>query len=414
MSSSLRSAGAPLDPERREIIDGLRVFVDREVVPLEQANERLLSDPRRKFDDTGAYSPEIRELLRSVRKSAAKAGFYTMFAPTDVGGGGLGATDYFLAWEFLHSYCGPDRILPMQAIAHWASGPGPVLRAFTPAQAEVANALNTGQSLMCFALSEPEAGSDVWNMSTRAVPDGADWLLTGTKQWITNSPIADYVLVFAVTDSDKKRAKSGGITAFLVSADSPGFRVDSVIKLFGSIGSNEAILSFSEVRVPSSAVVGKIDAGFDVAVAGVSLGRLFNTARSVGLATWALDAAANYAGSRKAFGQAIGDYQGVSFPIADSASEIYAARCMGLEAARRIELGLNASLQVDMAKGFAVEMCHRVFDRAMQVHGGMGFTSELRLYEGWHHSRILRVADGSAEILRRNIARRVIRGDSFL
>src|SRR5271155_4329530 len=101
-----------------------------------------------------------------------------MFAPSDVGGGGLGATDFFLAWGFLHSYCGTDRILPMQQIVHWASGPGPVLRGFSPAQAPVADALNSGQSLMCFALSEPEAGSDVWNMSTRADPDGDEWLLT--------------------------------------------------------------------------------------------------------------------------------------------------------------------------------------------------------------------------------------------
>jgi acyl-CoA dehydrogenase len=267
---------------------------------------------------------------------------------------------------------------------------------------------------MCFALSEPDAGSDIWNMTTRAVRDGDGWIINGTKQWITNSPIADYVMVFAITDNEKKSAKTGGISAFLIPSDSPGFEVDSVIKLFGGIGSNEAILSFTDVRVDASNVVGDLDEGFKVALDGVSLGRLFNAARCVGLATWAVDLAAEYAGARRAFGHVIGDYQGVSFPIADSATEIYAARCMGLDAAHRIDQGQKVSLQVDMAKGYSVEMCHRVFDRAMQVHGGMGFTSELRLYEGWHHSRILRVADGSAEILRRNIARRVIRGDDFL
>ena len=414
MSTSSHPTSASDEPEHREILEGLRSFVDREVVPLEAENEAVLSDPRRKFDESGAYTPEVREMLATVRRASAKAGFYSMFAPADVGGGGLGATLYFLAWEFLHRYCGPDRLLPMQTIAHWAAGPGPVLRGFGPQQRDVHTALNEGTSIMCFALSEPEAGSDVWNMSTRAIPDGDDWLLTGTKQWITNSPIADYALVFAVTDNEKRRARSGGITAFLVPTDSPGFKIDSVIRLFGSIGSNEAILSFSDVRVPASAIIGELDQGFALALAGVSLGRLFNTARCVGLASWALEVSASYAASRKTFGQPIGDYQGVSFPIADSAIEIYAARCMGLDTARRIDLGENASLQVDMAKGFAVEMCQRVFDRAMQVHGGMGFTSELRLYEGWHHARILRVADGSSEILRRNIARRVIRGDSFI
>ena len=411
MTPSLRTGSTT---EGREITEGLRQFVDREVVPLETAHETLLGDPREMFDSEGAYSNEVRDLLRAVRVASSKAGFYTMFAPVDVGGGGLGAVDFYLAWEFLHSYCGPERILPMQTIAHWASGPGPILRSFNSQQTPVADSLNSGQNIMCFALSEPDAGSDIWNMTTRAVRDGDGWIINGTKQWITNSPIADYVMVFAITDNEKKSAKTGGISAFLIPSDSPGFEVDSVIKLFGGIGSNEAILSFTDVRVDASNVVGDLDEGFKVALDGVSLGRLFNAARCVGLATWAVDLAAEYAGARRAFGHVIGDYQGVSFPIADSATEIYAARCMGLDAAHRIDQGQKVSLQVDMAKGYSVEMCHRVFDRAMQVHGGMGFTSELRLYEGWHHSRILRVADGSAEILRRNIARRVIRGDDFL
>jgi acyl-CoA dehydrogenase len=414
VTTTSRPVSAPVDPDHREILEGLRGFVDHEVAPLEEAHREVLEDPRRTYDTSGAYAPEVRELLRAVRTAAAAAGFYTMFAPEDVGGAGLGATPFFLAWEFLHRYCGPGRILPMQAIAHWAAGPGPVLRGFGPSLRPVHEAINDGRELMCFALSEPDAGSDVWNMSTSAVADGEDWLITGTKQWITNSPIADHALVFAVTDPELKRARRGGITAFLVPTSSPGFRVDSVIKLFGSVGSNEAIISFDAVRVPSTSVVGELHQGFGVAVDGVSLGRLFNAARSVGLAAWALDAAASYAASRSTFGHVIADYQGVSFPLADSAMELYAARSMGLDAAGRIEAGLKATLQVDMAKGYAVEMCHRVYDRAMQVHGGMGFTSELRLYEGWHHSRILRVADGSAEILRRNIARRIVRGDGFI
>jgi acyl-CoA dehydrogenase len=237
-------------------------------------------------------------------------------------------------------------------------------------------------------------------------------VLNGTKQWISSSPFADYAIVFAVTDEELRRARQGGITCFLVPTQATGFSVDSIIKLFGHIGGNEAILSFSEVWVPDDHVVGGLHDGFSLAVGGVSLGRMYNAGRCVGLARWALEEATAYVQERKAFGRPISEYQGVTFQLAESAMEIYAARAMTLDCARRLDAGERADRNVNMVKAYVTEMCFRVLDRCMQVHGAMGMTNELRLSEGWHTARTVRMADGSAEVMRRNIARALLRGDT--
>jgi acyl-CoA dehydrogenase len=258
-------------------------------------------------------------------------------------------------------------------------------------------------------MSEPDAGSDAWAMRTRATRDGDDWVISGTKQWITNSPTADYIFVFAVTDEALKSKRKGGVSCFIVPMSSPGLKVDSVIKLFGNVGGDEGIVSFTDVRVPASALVGELHRGFDLALAGVSTGRIYNAGRCVGLARWALEKSAEYANQRVAFGQPIAEYQGISFALADSATEIYAAHTMSVDCSRRLDRGETAVEQVSMVKLYTTEMCSRVYERCMQAHGGMGLTNEMKLYDGWHQARYVRIADGSAEIMRRNIARSILR-----
>lgn len=395
-----------------EILHGLHRLIEARVLPLETEHQSLLEDDRRKFGDHGGYSTDVVELLRVVRTTAAEAGYYGMFAPESVGGAGLGNLALFEAWESLHHTYGEGRLLPYQTIGHWTSGPSFLLgEVDATLRDSVVAEVMSGDAAMCFAMSEPDAGSDARAMSTSARRDGDEWVINGTKQWISGSTYATYAYVFAVTDKSRRAERSGGITCFIVPTSTPGFRVDSVIPLYGHVGSNEGILSFTDVRVPARNVVGEVGRGFDLAIRGVSQGRMYNAARSVGMARWALETATSYAKSRKTFGRPISDNQGISFMLADSAIEIYAAKTMAIDCAKKLDDGQPAVKELSMAKAFATEMCFRVFDRAMQVCGAMGLTNELKLTYGWHQARTVRIADGSSEILRRTIAARLLKGD---
>lgn len=398
--------------EEEALLKGLAAFVDHEVTPLEEANRELFEDPSACYAGKGGYSPEVQTLMRQVRNASADAGFYTMFCPEEIGGGGLGALMHFRAWEYLYHYCGPGRLLPTQVISHWSNGPSFLMAQLSPSlKDELLAKFMHGDISMCFAMSEPDAGSDAWSMGTRAVRDGDEWVINGSKQWISHSPHAEYALIFAVTNEELRGTKKGGVSAFMVPTSTPGFSLDSVIKLFGESGGNEGILSFTDMRVPAECLVGELDKGFALAIGGVSMGRMYNAGRCVGLARWALELATGYSKSREAFGHPISEYQGVSFQLADSAIEIYAAKTMSVDCGKRIDRGERVTRELAMVKAYATEMCFRVYDRCMQVHGGMGLTNEMRLYAGWHSSRAVRVADGSGEIMRRAVVKELLAGN---
>ncbi|MDD9927050.1 MAG: acyl-CoA dehydrogenase, partial [Rhodospirillaceae bacterium] len=259
--------------------------------------------------------------------------------------------------------------------------------------------------------SEPGAGSDAAALKTRAEPDGDGWRISGRKIWTSNSPVADYCIIFAITDPERAAARRGGISAFLVPTDAPGFEIQRIIKLFGHIGGDEAELSFDDIKVEPWQLVGELHEGFATALYGVSLGRIYNTARSIGYGRWALELALDYANTRESFDQPIGDYQGVSFPLADSAMELHAAHLMGLNSATLLDRGERAVKELSMTKAYAVQAGFRAVDRAMQTHGAMGFTNELGLHDAWHALRVVNVADGTNEILRRTIVQRMRKGD---
>jgi acyl-CoA dehydrogenase len=259
-----------------------------------------------------------------------------------------------------------------------------------------------GDTSLCFAMSEPDAGSDIWNMRTRAERATHGWVISGTKQWITNAPYADHALVFAVSDRADFAARAGGLTAFLVPTTAPGLRIDSVIKMFGHPGGDEGIVSLDEVEVADDQVVGEVGGGVALAMSGVSAGRVYNAARAVGLGRWALEKALSYASERETFGRPIIENQGVSFPLAEAAMALHAARLVGVDAARQRDAGQDARLSVSIAKALATETAVRVIDTAVQVHGAMGFTNELGLSEAWQQVRRICIADGSAEMMRRH------------
>lgn len=396
-----------------EVVAGLHRFIESVVLPLESKHEALFENPRRLYDESGAMCAEAREVRRSVRMSSAEAGYYTLFASPELGGAGFGMMALYATWESLFHRYGPGRLLPFDTLGHWTSGPGLILENLSGQDsAMVVTEVMSGSKIMCFGMSEPDAGSDAWAMRTTADPDGPGrWRLNGTKQWTTNGPTADYILVFAVTDHERRKTKKGGITAFLVPMETPGVRLDSVVKLFGEIGGKEAIISFQDVIVDEHHLVGGLDDGMRLGLAGVGIGRIYNAARAVGLGRWALELAVRYANERVAFGSAIGENQGVAFPLAETAMELYAAATMAADCAVRLDRGLSAAKEMSMVKAFSTEACFRAFDRAIQVHGGMGLTNEMRLVDGLMQARIVRIADGTAEIMRRSIWQQLVKGN---
>jgi len=401
-----------LPEETREILRGLRAFAHSEVLPRHEKAAAVLDDPQRRYDATGRECEEVIALRREIRTASARAGYYQMFVPEDLDGGGQGPVAMYAAWEDLHHLCGGRHWLGYDSIAHWVTGPSHILSGVSDAvRATILPELLSGEKTSCFAMSEPDAGSDIWRMSTRAVRRDGEWRITGVKQWITNGAGADYALVFAVTDPALATERRGGITAFLLPTISPGFHVDSVLRLYGHPGGREAIISLEDVAVPDSHVVGPMGEGLGVGLSGISLGRLFNAAKSVGLARWALELAVTYAKDRVTFDRPLIENQAISFSLAESATEILAAHLLGLHCATLLERGDRAVKEASMAKAYSTEMAFKVIDRMMQVHGGMGLTNEMGLTEAWHEVRTVCIADGSAEMMRRLIAHRLARGD---
>jgi acyl-CoA dehydrogenase len=396
------------------IVEGLNAFLRAEVIPRQddERHRHLLSHEGR-YDANGRFRPEVLSLMEEVRRASADAGFYNMLLPVEMGGAGLGYAAYYTIWESIYHECGGTYWLGYQAVAHWARGASHLLtRSSERIRKDVIPLLMSGERMMCFAMSEPDAGSDPWRMDTKAVrTEKGTWLLTGMKQWITNGPYADYALVFAVTDRELAQKRAGGISAFIVPTDTPGFAIDSVIRLFGESGGDEGIVSLTDVEVREDQIVGEMGDGFRLAISGVSEGRLYNSARAVGLSRWALEKAISYACDRETFGEKIINYQGVSFPLAERAMEVRAAHLLGLDCARRLDEGLPSRKELAMAKCYSTESAVRAIDTAMQTHGGMGFTNELSLFDAWVQARKICVADGTSQILRRDIAGALARGD---
>lgn len=395
--------------------EGIARFVRAEVITRHERHADLLEDQRRCYRPDGRFTPEAWAVVCEVRAAAAEAGYFTMCVPESLGGPGMGYLAYFVAWEEVFRLCGGRYWLGIYAISHWAKGPSLVLEALTPEmRAEALPHLMSGRQSMCFALSEPGAGSDAAMIKTRAERDGDGWRITGDKIWITNSPHADWCLLFAVTDPGRAAARRGGISAFFVSTKTPGFQVERTIKMWGSPASDEALLHFEGMRVEPKNLVGQLDDGYRAAMLGVSIGRLYNAARGVGMSRWGLNLALEHIKTRQSFGKPLSEYQGVTFPLAECATQLHAAHLMALNAAQLLDRGLPAVKEVAMMKTFCVETAKRVLDQVMQAHGAMGFTNEMGLAEAYIYMRKVNVADGSNEIMRHVIAKQLLAGDTAL
>ncbi|OJX34235.1 acyl-CoA dehydrogenase family protein [Ottowia sp. VDI28] len=406
-----------IDPDTVAIAEAVLRFVEREVLPLQERHHDLLGSERTLFDATGRYVPEVLALRQQVRKRSAELGFYTLFGDEKLGGGGQGAQVMAHVQEVLNHRVGPAQPLVQTVVlpSPFTNGLSPVLRHLNPEVLDRhRDGIASGDKTLCFGLSEPDAGSDVFGMKTRAVRDGDEWVLTGTKQWITNSPYADYAMVFALTDPEAAARHKGGVTGFFVDTRTPGFTVPRVINTMGHLGGDTGVVVLDGVRVRDEYRLGEVGRGLAVAMDGVNAGRMGMAASCLGLARWALDQAVEYAKVRKTFGVPIADHQAIQLMLADSAMDVYAAKAMIQNCAWRLDSGQASTAQVSMVKAFSTEMLGRVMDRSIQIHGGMGLTNELRLEEGYRFARVMRIPDGTGEIQRRTIARQLLAGHADL
>ena len=394
------------------IREGLANFIEAEVIPRHRANAELLENEHHTFTADGRYHADVLRLMKEVRRASSAAGYYTMCVPEALGGAGMGYMAWYAAWEQIAASCQGRYFLGEQVLAHWATGPSPVLAHLTPGMREhVLPGLMAGEITTCFGMSEPDCGSDALMMKTRAEADGEGWRLSGSKIWTTNSPYADYCIVFAVTDPEAASKRRGGISAFLVPTDSPGFEVQRVIRMWGHGGGNEAVLSFENVRVEPSQLVGELHKGFATAMLGVNLGRVYNAARAVALGRWAIGEALEYVKIRKTFGKPLSEYQSVTFPLAEAAMQIHAAHLMSRNVCELLDAGHPARKELSMTKTYAIQAGQFALDRAMQAHGAIGFTNEMYFSQNFLRMRMLNVADGTHEILRRTIVKEMLDGD---
>ena len=377
-----------LTEEQRSIVEVTRSFVERELYPHEQEVER-----------TGVLR---RDLADQIRDKAVRAGLYAANMPEDVGGAGLDAVTQVLfekelgkAGYALHSCVGR---------------PSNILLAGTETQRErYLHPSVRGEKRDCLALTEPDAGSDLRAMRTRAVRDGDGWRISGTKHFISHAQEADFVILFAVTDTGDGSDRGKAMSTFLVDLDTPGVAVHDGYRNVSHRGYTNAILDFDGCHVGPDALLGEEGRGFDLAGTWLGSTRLQVAANCLGRAERALDLAVRHAAERVQFGQRIGRFQGVSFKLADMAVELRAAELLTLDAAWRHDQGTAQDADFARAKLKATEVLAMVADEAIQIHGGMGLMDELPLERIWRDARIERIWDGTSEIQRHIISRSLLR-----
>lgn len=377
-----------LDEEQRAIAATVRDFVRRELVPHEDLVERLDAVPA--------------ELARQIRGRAIAAGLYAANFPAELGGGGLDALGLTLAERELGwtSY-------GLHALVH---RPSNILRACQGDQVQsYLLPVIRGERIDCLAMTEPGSGSDVRSMTTRAVRDGGDWVVNGAKHFISYADVADFVILFAVTGTqDTARGPRSAISAFLVDHDTPGLTVSRGASSVSHRGYHHCELAFADCRIPAAALLGTEGHGFDLLSEWLGASRLTVAATSVGRARRVLEMAVGWAASREQFGQPVGKFQGVGFPLADLATALEAADLLTLRAAWRLTHAAMSDADVAMAKLHASETLGRITDQAIQVFGGMGLMSDLPVERFWRDARVERIWDGTSEIQRLIISRSLL------
>ena len=376
-----------LAPEEKLIQQTVREFVRRELAPLEGDVLRNEREGR----------PGLaRDHLRDLRAKARDLGFWGINTPEEYGGANLGSVATCLALMELGRTFVPFTFGGAADNILYACNDEQKQRYLLPTIA--------GDRQSCFALTEPEAGSDAGAIRMTAVKDGASWVLNGEKIFITNGNEADFTMVFAVTD--KAKGPHGGITCFLVDREM-GWHSERI----ATMGEwDPAALIFEDVRVPEENILGELGRGFDLAMRWIGAARWAIPARAVGACERMMEMALEHAKNRHTFGQPLADRQAIQWMIADSAVEIEATKWITLRAAWLADRGQDNRHQASMAKLYGANMANRVVDRMLQIHGGMGYTRELPIERWYREMRVFRIFDGTDEIQRFIIARNLLKG----
>ena len=378
-----------LTAEQRLVVDTVRDFVEHELYPHEEAVEQ-----------TGRVPPELGE---SIKSKVIELGFYAPNLPVEMGGGGL---DH-LTLTLLERELGRAS---MALTVFWGRPSGILMGCNAEQRERYLVPAARGERLDALAMTEPGAGSDVRGMQCFARRDGDDWIVNGTKHFISHADVADFVIVFVATgEEDTRRGPKKLITCFLVDRGTPGFDIRPGYDSVSHRGYHNCILAFDDCRLPSAQILGEPHRGFELANEWLYATRLTVAAMCVGRARRAFDLALGHAAERHQFGQPIGAFQGVSFKLADMVTEIDAADWMTLAAAWRLDRGLTANREIASAKLYASEMLARVTDEALQIHGGMGLMDDLPLARFWRDARVERIWDGTSEIQRHIIGRELLR-----
>ena len=378
-----------LTGEQQMIVDTVRDFVEREIYPHEDAVERTGEVPV--------------DLAAEIKKKTLDLGFYACNFPEDVGGAGLSHVDFALVERELGR--------GSMALTHFFGRPQNILMACEGDQREryLLPAVR-GERMDALAMTEPGAGSDVRGMSCSARRDGGDWVLNGTKHFISGADHADFVIVFVATGEDQTpRGPKKRITTFLVDRGTPGFTIRDGYASVSHRGYKNMILDFDNCRLPDAQVLGEVDGGFAVMNEWLYATRITVATMAVGRARRVFDLGLEYAAERKQFGQPIGKFQGVGFQLADMVTEIDAADWMTLASAWRLDQNLPANREIASAKLYATEMLARVTDATLQIYGGMGLMDDLPIARFWRDARVERIWDGTSEIQRHIIGRELLR-----
>jgi alkylation response protein AidB-like acyl-CoA dehydrogenase len=376
----------PMTEEHEMIRQAARDFAQKEIAPIAA-----------EFDESGEFP---RETIRKM----GEMGFMGIEVPEEYGGAGLDTLAYVLALEEICKADAAHGTIMSVNNSLFCYG---ILKFGTQAQKEkYLRAIASGQSIGAYSLTEPMSGSDAGTMRSRAVREGDQYIINGRKSWVTSGPVADYIVLFTMTEPEKQQR---GITAFLVDTKKPGFSVGKMEPKLGIRASATSEILFEDYRAETSERLGEEGEGFKIAMTVLDAGRIGIASQALGIAEAAYEASVAYSQEREAFGQKIGEFQGISFPLADMKTRIEAARLLTYNAAmakeRSKKTGERFTLEASMAKLFASETAMFVAHAAVQIHAGMGYSKELPIERYFRDAKITEIYEGTSEIQRMVISR---------